>query len=63
MTQKLINHNKESVADFKKRFDAIKKSLPRGPIDDEWLKRQGAVDVTHDRQGLGITFLLGKKQP
>lgn len=50
-----IDHNKESVADFKKRFDAIKATLP-DEMTDEQLKAPGAVDMTDDHRGLGITI-------
>lgn len=50
-----IDQNKESVADFKKRFDAIKATLPDEMTDDQ-LKAHGAVDVTDDHRGLGITI-------
>ena len=48
-----IDYSKESDEDFKKRFDAIKATLPED-FTDEHLKAYGAVDVTDDYRGLGI---------
>ncbi|OOG58904.1 HD domain-containing protein [Polaromonas sp. C04] len=53
-----IDHDKESVADFLKRFEAIKAGLPED-FDDDQLKAHGAVDVTDDHRGLGI--IIGQR--
>ena len=57
-----IDHDKESVEDFMKRFNAIHASLPE-EMDDEQLKAHGAVDMTNDHRGLGIIIMgLVKKR-
>lgn len=54
-----IDHDKESVPDFLKRFEAIKAGLPED-FDDEQLKAHGAVDVTDSHRGLGIIIGCGQ---